>query len=110
MDPKVYVDRIAEKLAPGPSELVGAGIDFFIRTTDEEHKRFVQEFVQRIYDNGDIYEDTYSGLYGARLRGVQERGRARGREVSRARHRPERIEEKNYFFRLSRYQRPLAEV
>ena len=30
---------------------------------DEGHKRFVQEFLQRIYDNGDIYEGTYSGLY-----------------------------------------------
>ena len=26
-------------------------------------RRFVQEFLQRIYDNGDIYEDVYAGLY-----------------------------------------------
>ena len=42
---------------------VDADYDFFIRTTDEGHKRFVQEFLQRIYDNGDIYEDVYAGLY-----------------------------------------------
>ena len=59
VDPKTFVDRLVEehwKLLP---ERVGASVDFFIRTTDEGHHRFVQDFVQRIYDNGHIYEDTY---------------------------------------------------
>src|ERR1700704_820187 len=62
LDPKTYVDQIAEVWKELPRR-VDADYDFFIRTTDEGHKRFVQEFIQRIYDNGYIYQDVYSGLY-----------------------------------------------
>jgi methionyl-tRNA synthetase len=63
VDPKTFVDRLVEDhWRPLPAR-VGAAPDFFIRTTDEGHHRFVQDFVQRIYDNGYIYEDTYAGLY-----------------------------------------------
>ena len=37
--------------------------DDFIRTTEPRHTRAVQEFLQRVYDNGDIELDTYEGLY-----------------------------------------------
>ena len=109
VEPKVYVDRIAEKWREVP-ELVGADIDFFIRTTDEGHKRFVQEFVQRIYDNGDIYEDTYAGLYCVGCEAFKSEdelvdGRCPDHGTV-----PEWIEEKNYFFRLSRYQEPLLRL
>jgi methionyl-tRNA synthetase len=63
LEPKEFVDRIvAEHWRPLPGR-VHADIDFFIRTTDEGHSRFVQEFIQRIRDNGHIYEDVYAGLY-----------------------------------------------
>ena len=49
----------------GGARRVNATNDFFIRTSDEGHKAFVQEFLQRIRDNGrdDIYQDVYAGLY-----------------------------------------------
>ena len=37
--------------------------DDFIRTTEPRHHRAVQEFLQRIYDAGDIELGTYEGLY-----------------------------------------------
>src|SRR5690606_17257748 len=37
--------------------------DDFIRTTEERHKRVVQHFFQRLYDQGDIYKGAYKGLY-----------------------------------------------
>ncbi len=37
--------------------------DDFIRTTEPRHHRTVQQFLQKIYDNGWIVKDTYSGLY-----------------------------------------------
>jgi methionyl-tRNA synthetase len=109
LDPKVYVDQIAEKWREVP-EKVGAEIDFFIRTTDEEHKRFVQDFVQRIYDNGDIYEDTYAGLYcvGCEAFKTEDElvdGKCPDHDTV-----PEWIEEKNYFFRLSKYQDALLQL
>ena len=51
LDPKTYVDDIVEHWRELPRR-VEPTYDFFIRTTDEGHKRFVQEFLQRIYDNG----------------------------------------------------------
>ena len=33
----------------------------FIRTTNPEHKAFVQKVLQKVYDNGDIYEGQFSG-------------------------------------------------
>jgi methionyl-tRNA synthetase len=109
LDPKVYVDQIAEKWREVPDR-VGAEIDFFIRTTDEGHKRFVQDFVQRIYDNGDIYEDTYAGLYCVGCEAFKNEdelvdGKCPDHDIV-----PEWIEEKNYFFRLSAYQDRLLEL
>ena len=37
--------------------------DFFIRTTDPEHERRVQAFVQLLQDRDQLYEGTYAGLY-----------------------------------------------
>jgi methionyl-tRNA synthetase len=109
LDPKVYVDQIAEQWREVP-ELVGADIDFFIRTTDEDHKRFVQEFVQRIYDNGDIYEDTYSGLYCVGCEAFKSEDELVDGKCPEHDTVPEWIEEKNYFFRLSKYQEPLLKL
>jgi methionyl-tRNA synthetase len=109
IDAKSYVDRIAEKWRELPDR-IDAEIDFFIRTTDEEHKRFVQDFVQRIYDNGDIYEDTYAGLYcvGCEAFKTEDElvdGKCPEHDIV-----PEWIEEKNYFFRLSAYQDRLLQL
>ena len=80
LDPQEYVDRIAEFWRELPGT-VGAEPDFFIRTSDEGHKEFVREFVQRIYDNGDVYEDVYAGLYCVGCEAVQVGGPARRRQV-----------------------------
>ncbi|HET7856244.1 MAG TPA: methionine--tRNA ligase [Gaiellaceae bacterium] len=109
LDASVYVDQIAEKWREVP-EKVGADIDFFIRTTDEGHKRFVQDFVQRIYDNGDIYEETYAGLYcvGCEAFKTEDElvdGKCPDHDTV-----PEWIEEKNYFFRLSKYRDGLLKL
>ena len=109
LDPKVYVDQIAEKWREVP-EKVNADIDFFIRTTDEGHKAFVQDFVQRIYDNGDIYEDTYAGLYCVGCEAFKSEEELVDGKCPEHDTVPEWIEEKNYFFRLSKYQEPLLKL
>ena len=45
-------------------------------------------FLQRIYDNGDVYEDVYAGLYCVGCEEFKTRGRARRRQVPDPRHRP----------------------
>jgi methionyl-tRNA synthetase len=109
LDAKVYVDQIAEKWRELPDQ-VAADIDFFIRTTDEGHKRFVQDFVQRIYDNGDIYEDTYAGLYCVGCEAFKTEDELVDGRCPEHGTVPEWIEEKNYFFRLSAYQDRLLQL
>jgi methionyl-tRNA synthetase len=109
LDAKTYVDQIAESWKELP-ERVGAEIDFFIRTTDEEHKRFVQEFVQRIYDNGDIYQSTYKGLYCVGHEAFMSEDELVDGKCPEHGTVPETIEEKNWFFRLSKYQEPLLRL
>jgi methionyl-tRNA synthetase len=103
LDPKTYVDRITEDWRELPRR-VNAEYDFFIRTTDEGHKRFVQEFLQRIYDNGDIYQDIYAGLYCVGCEEFKSESDLVDGLCPEHGIAPEYIEEKNYFFRLSAYQ------
>jgi methionyl-tRNA synthetase len=102
-----YTDEIAipwRALAPR----LNASPDFFIRTSDEGHKRFVREFLQRMYDNGDIYSDVYAGLYCVGCEAFKSEdeltadGLCPDHLVA-----PEWIEETNWFFRLSAYQERL---
>src|SRR3979490_1834648 len=106
MSPQDYVDSIAggwRDLAPR----LNAPPDFFIRTSDEGHKRFVREFLQRIYDNGDVYEDVYAGFYCVGCEEVKAESELVDGKCPTHDTVAEWIEEKNYFFRLSRYQEQL---
>jgi methionyl-tRNA synthetase len=109
LDPKTYVDQIAESWKELP-RLVDAEPDFFIRTTDEGHKRFVQEFIQRIYDNGFIYQDVYSGLYCVGCEAFKTEDELVDGKCPEHGTVPERIEETNYFFKLSAFQQPLLDL
>jgi methionyl-tRNA synthetase len=109
LDPYEYLDRIAVPWKELPERL-NASVDYFIRTSDGGHKAFVREFLQRIYDNGDIYEDVYAGYYcvGCEAFYAEEDlvdGKCPVHETV-----PEWIEEKNYFFRLSAYQERLLDL
>ena len=108
LDPKAYVDEIVEKYWRELPKRVDAEYDFFIRTTDEGHKRFVQEFLQRIYDNGDIYQDVYSGLYCVQCEEFKSESELVDGLCPDHGIPPERIEETNWFFRLSAYQEQAA--
>jgi methionyl-tRNA synthetase len=103
LEPYEYLEQIAIPWRELPERL-NASIDFFIRTSDDGHKSFVRDFLQRIYDNGDVYEDVYAGFYcvGCEAFYAEEElhdGKCPVHETV-----AEWIEEKNYFFRLSAYQ------
>ena len=83
---------------------VNASNDFFIRTTDPRHGKLVQEFLQRIYDAGEIYEGVYAGLYCTRCEAFYTEAELVDGLCPQHGIPPEHVEEKNYFFRLSAYQ------
>jgi methionyl-tRNA synthetase len=108
LEPREYTDRIAGVWRELPARL-NATNDFFIRTSDEGHKRFVQSFLQRIYDNGrgDIYQDVYAGLYCFGCEAFKSEDELVDGKCPDHGTVPEWIEERNWFFRLSAYQEAL---
>jgi methionyl-tRNA synthetase len=104
-----YVDRIAEAWRALPGQL-SAETDFFMRTSDDGHKQFVRDFLQQIYDNGDVYEDVYAGWYCVGCEAFKTPEELVDGKCPLHNTPPEWIEEKNYFFRLSVYQERLLEL
>jgi len=103
VSPKEYVDRIS-----GLFQAVWPQLDIrpdsFIRTTDQQHMATVQAILQQVYDRGDIYFDSYSGLYCTgceRFLTVKElvNGNCPDHLIP-----PNEISEENYFFRMGNYQ------
>lgn len=62
LSPKEFCDSIAPRFKEAWKKL-NISHDFFIRTTSPKHKKVVADFIEKIYKNGDIYKDTYQGLY-----------------------------------------------
>ena len=109
LTPKEYADQIVGAWQELP-ERVNASIDFFIRTSDEGHKAFVQDFLQRIYDNGDVYQDVYAGLYCVGCEAFKTEAELVDGKCPDHGIEPEWLEEKNWFFRLSAYQDRLLQL
>jgi len=107
--PKEYIDPIIENAKDLWSKL-GISYDYFIRTTDEDHVKRVQEIFKKMYDNGDIYKGEYKGLYCTPCESfwtesqLDENGNCPDchREVH-------EVSEEAYFFKLSKYQDKLVE-
>ncbi|UCD32564.1 MAG: methionine--tRNA ligase, partial [Desulfobacterales bacterium] len=103
LSPKAYVDKISGLFKNLWPEL-SIEYDHFIRTTDPSHTAVVEQIMQKIYDSGDIYFSEYEGLYCfgcERFYAERElvNGKCPDHETV-----PDRIEESNYFFKMSRYQ------
>jgi methionyl-tRNA synthetase len=109
LTPQEYADRIAVIWRALPERL-NASNDFFIRTSDEGHKRFVRGFLQRLYDNGDVYEGTYAGWYCVSCEAYYGEGELVDGNCPIHGTPAEWLEQRNWFFRLSKYQEALLEI
>jgi methionyl-tRNA synthetase len=84
--------------------------DDFIRTTEPRHHKAVQALLQRAYDNGHIYEGTYSGWYCVSCEAYYVEDDLVDGTLCPIHKRPvENLTEDNYFFRLSAFQKPLED-
>ena len=112
MEPQAYCDGIAEKFKE-TWKRVGITNDDFIRTTEPRHKAAVAEMWKRLVDAGDIYEAEYEGMYCVGCESAKTEDEVvliDGQKVCPIHERPvERVKEKNYFFRLSKYAPKLLE-
>ena len=110
--PQQFVDRIVA--GPGGIldlwKLMNISNDRFIRTTDDYHVTAIQRIFKKMYDNGDIYKGAYKGKYCTPCESfwtesqlVDGKCPDCGRPVHDA-------EEEAYFFRLSKYAKPVQEL
>lgn len=106
LKPLAFIDPIVDWIKD-LWEKLDISYDDFIRTTQPRHKEVVQKVFQRLVDQGDIYLGEYEGYYCVPDEAFWTETQAKtdkgyfcpdcGREVK-------KVKEKNYFFRMSKYQ------
>lgn len=85
--------------------------DDFIRTTEDRHKAGVYEIIRRIRQNNpdDIYLGEHSGWYCSNEEAFFPESSVKDGRCENG-HPVERTTERNYFFRLSKYETPLLDL
>lgn len=101
--PQQLADRVVERFR-GLWKRLNVSNDHFIRTTSDYHKAAVHRFFDQVYAQGDIYLGDYEDWYctpcetfWTETQLLQGNCPDCGRPV-------EKLKEKSYFFRMSRYQ------
>jgi methionyl-tRNA synthetase len=106
--------QLADRNAPRFQEMarrIEASNDFFIRTSDPRHEAKVAEIMQRVHDNGHVYEGIYEGWYCPRCADFKtERELGPGNACPIHEIVLEKEREENWFFRLSTFQGELERL
>ena len=108
MSPKDFVDGVAAQVKD-IADMMNTSYDKFIRTTDDYHEKQVQKIFKKLYEQGDIYNGHYEGMYCTPCESfftesqlVDGKCPDCGREVQPAK-------EEAYFFKMSKYADRLIE-
>jgi methionyl-tRNA synthetase len=104
--PLEYVDEIVATFKKLWQEL-DISYNDFIRTSEERHKKVVQEIFKKIYDKGDIYKSEYEGWYCTPCESFwteKQLNNEDGEKLCPDCGRPvELVKEESYFFKMSKY-------
>ena len=107
--PLAYCDEM-EQVFREVWRTLDISFDDFIRTTDtRRHRPAVQRMVERCREAGDIYEGVYEGWYCVGCEAFKQEKDLVDGQCPLHQTAPEWIREKNWFFRLSKYQQPLLD-
>lgn len=106
IEPQLFVDQMSVHFRR-QHESLGVAASHFVRTTDENHKKVVREWLQKLYDKGEIFFQEHEGFYSVRQEQfVLEKDKVDGQwpeifgDV-------ELRKEPNYYFRLEPYRERL---
>ena len=116
IEPRAYADKIASEFSDMWKHL-GIQHDDFIRTTEDRHVKRVQAVFEHLLANEDIYKGVYKGYYCVSCETYWTETEAPPNEDSGKRHCQNKdcgkeltlTEEESYFFKLSKYEKPLLE-
>lgn len=110
LDTLKYVNNISKQFNNAKEDF-NFTYDFFLQTTNEKHKKFVQEMLQKCYDNGDIYKAKYNGLYCIGCERYYAEKELTDKIICPIhKTKCESIEDENYFFKLSKYEKKLLDL
>jgi methionyl-tRNA synthetase len=105
--PLALADRVVERYK-ALWETLRISADDFIRTTQERHYKAVAALYQRVWDKGDIYVGDYEDWYCTPCETFwTESQLLDGNKCPECGRPVEKLKEKSYFFRMSKYQDPL---
>ena len=111
-EPQIFCDQISQTFRDLSDTLNLSNTDF-IRTTEARHKKTVQHLWNELEKNDDIYLSNYSGWYSVSdeaFYNEDEIEELDGKKIAISSKSPvEWIEEESYFFRLSKWEKPLLE-
>ncbi len=106
MEPQAYCDGIADEFQKTWNRMEISNDDL-IRTTSLRHKKAVGEMWARMQAAGDIYQAEYDGMYCVGCEDWKSEDDVvleGGEKICPTHRRPvERVKEKNWFFRLTKY-------
>lgn len=106
-NPKDYIDPIVDSTKKLWSTME-IDYDAFVRSTDPEHEKNVQEIFQKLYDKGDIYKGEYEGFYCTPCESFWAESQLGENHTCPDCGRPVHLQkEESYFFRLSKYREAL---
>ena len=109
-EPREFIDEISSKFVNLTKKL-NISNDDFIRTSDaEKHWPGVFKIWKAIKEEGDLYKDTYEGLYCVGHEAFIKRSDLKDGVCPDHKTEPEKIKEENYFFKLTKYKKDLQKV
>lgn len=116
--PQQWADKLVDSAWVPLLKTIDIANDDFIRTTEARHEQVVQRFLQKLYDDGYIYDGEYEGYYCVGCEEYKQSddlvagaGEFEGQKVCSIHGRPiEVLKEKNYFFRMSEFQQRLLDL
>ncbi|MFC1666851.1 methionine--tRNA ligase [Candidatus Omnitrophota bacterium] len=108
MEPNVFVDTVVPRFKELWKKL-NISYDDFIRTTEPRHERVVENILEILYKKGDLYEGEYSGWYCTPCESFWTKAQLVEEKCPDCKRSVEHIKEKNFFFRLSKYQKWLVD-
>lgn len=116
--PQEWADKLVTEAWKPLLETVDIANDDFIRTTDARHEAGVQKFLQKLYDDGFIYQGEFEGFYCVGCEEYKQpsdlvpgTGAYEGEHVCAIHSIPvEVLQESNYFFRMSDFEQRLLDL
>lgn len=109
LEPIEFCNRIVAKFKE-LWQLLNISNDDFIRTTEKRHHLVCEQFFKKVWENGDIYQDTYAGLYCTGCESFKSEDDLIDGKCPDHNKEPEWLEEQDYFFAWTRYEESLKKL